>query len=86
MAFGDTGTMSIKKHCEGASQLDHGDAWVVSVVLEHCGRPITDETSMMGRCFGAATSVEPQRVEHSVRRLRRRSFDQSELWLHGTRG
>jgi hypothetical protein len=71
MAFGDTGTMSIKKHCEGASQLEHGDAWVVSVVLEHCGWPITDGNRHDGSMFWRCDVGEPQRWsgnKHNVRR------------------
>jgi hypothetical protein len=74
MAFGDTGTMSIKKHCEGASQLDHGDARVVSVVLEHGEQPITGRNKHDGSMFWRCDASEPQRVDQGGRRLRRRGF------------
>lgn len=58
--IGDTGALSIKKHCAGASQLDHGDACVVSVVLEHGGQPITGANGHSGSMFWRCDVGEPQ--------------------------
>jgi hypothetical protein len=52
--IGDTGAWSIKKRCEGASQLWEDNACVVSVVLEHFGGRISvqdrHDGSMFRRC------------------------------------
>lgn len=55
----DTGVSSIKRHSEGASQLDEDDAWVVSVVLEHFHQRITGAEGHGRSMFGAATVGKP---------------------------
>ena len=57
----DAGASSIKRLYEGASQLEDDDAWVVSVVLEHFGQPISGQNWHDGSMFWRCDVGAPQR-------------------------